>query len=83
LVEEEALQSKKQAYKEKHLQGLRVEHDVDTFVEGKQIILTLKDQGVLEDTDDTLVNVNMLDDERYKKVNLNLISTVLGVFYFH
>lgn len=32
------------------------------------MILTLKDQGVLDEGDDVLVNVNMIDDERYKKV---------------
>jgi hypothetical protein len=32
------------------------------------VILTLKDQGVLDEGGDVLVNVNMVDDERYKKV---------------
>lgn len=32
------------------------------------MILTLKDQGVLDEGSDALVNVNMVDDERYKKV---------------
>jgi hypothetical protein len=37
--------------------------------------LTLKDKGVLdEDPDDVLINVNMVDDEKYRKV-------VLGNFY--
>ncbi len=31
------------------------------------MILTLKDKGVLDEEDDTLVNVNLLDDERYDK----------------
>lgn len=39
----------------------------DNFEEGKGIILTLKDQEVLAEDDDVLVNVNMLDNERYKK----------------
>jgi hypothetical protein len=32
------------------------------------VILTLKDQAVLDEGGDVLVNVNMVDDERYKKV---------------
>lgn len=32
------------------------------------MILTLKDQAVLDEGGDVLVNVNMVDDERYKKV---------------
>jgi hypothetical protein len=32
------------------------------------VILTLKDQGVLDEGGDVLVNVNMMDDERYRKV---------------
>ncbi|PSN34518.1 hypothetical protein C0J52_24454 [Blattella germanica] len=39
----------------------------DQFADGKSVILTLKDQGVLEEGGDVLVNVNMIDDERYKK----------------
>lgn len=38
-------------------------------MEGKELVLTLKDKGVLEEEDDVLVNVNLMDDERYKKVN--------------
>jgi U4/U6.U5 tri-snRNP-associated protein 1 len=40
----------------------------DNFTEGRQVILTLKDKGVLDEEDDSLVNVNLLDEERYKKV---------------
>lgn len=68
LVREEARKKKKKLYSSDHLKGLRVEHDVGAFVEGKSVILTLKDQDVLdEETGDALVNVNMLDDERYRK----------------
>ena len=38
------------------------------FSEGSNVILTLKDQEVLKDDDDILINVNMIDDEKYKKV---------------
>ena len=39
----------------------------DSFGEGNTVILTLKDQPVLAEESDVLVNVNMIDDERYKK----------------
>ncbi|KAJ8931891.1 hypothetical protein NQ314_015160 [Rhamnusium bicolor] len=44
-----------------------VQHDVDSFAEERTVILTLKDKGILEEDEDVLVNVNMLDDERYRK----------------
>nr|XP_040234929.2 U4/U6.U5 tri-snRNP-associated protein 1 [Anopheles coluzzii] len=56
------------AYRDRDLEGLRVEHDVEAFTEGRQVILTLKDADVLDEAaGDTLVNVNMIDDERYKR----------------
>lgn len=68
LIREETRKEKKKLYSSNHLKGLRVEHDVDAFAEGRSVILTLKDQNVLdEETGDALVNVNMLDDERYRK----------------
>ncbi|PNF42461.1 hypothetical protein B7P43_G08725 [Cryptotermes secundus] len=67
LVEDEMRNERRQAYSSRDLKGLRVEHAVDRFSEGKTVILTLKDQGVLEEGDDVLVNVNMMDDERYRK----------------
>ncbi|XP_055636492.1 U4/U6.U5 tri-snRNP-associated protein 1 [Toxorhynchites rutilus septentrionalis] len=68
LVEQDVRAQRKNAYKERDLSGLRVEHDVESFKEGRQVILTLKDADVLdEEAGDTLVNVNMIDDERYKK----------------
>lgn len=68
LVEEEIRREKKKIYSENHLKGLRVDHDVGEFAEGKTIILTLKDQGVLdEENADTLINVNIVDEERYRK----------------
>ncbi|KAH8378522.1 hypothetical protein KR093_011799 [Drosophila rubida] len=68
LVEQEKQKTRQQAYSDRNLKGLRVEHDMDDFGEGRTVILTLKDQDVLNEEDgDTLVNVNMLDDERYKK----------------
>ncbi|XP_053672828.1 U4/U6.U5 tri-snRNP-associated protein 1 [Anopheles nili] len=60
--------TKASGYRDRDLKGLRVEHDVEAFTEGRQVILTLKDANVLdEEAGDTLVNVNMIDDERYKR----------------
>lgn len=60
------------SYGEKNLKGLKVGHAVDSFGEGKTVILTLKDHDVLAEDEDELVNVNMVDDERYKKVSFVL-----------
>lgn len=55
-------------YKYSSLKGLKVDHDVSEFQEGKTVILTLKDADVLdEEAKDTLVNVNIMDTERYRK----------------
>lgn len=71
LVEEEVRSERRSAYSNKDLRGLKVEHDMDTFEEGKTLVLTLKDQAVLDENEDVLVNVNMLDEERYSRSNLN------------
>ncbi|KAL0267470.1 UNVERIFIED_CONTAM: hypothetical protein PYX00_009728 [Menopon gallinae] len=67
LVEEEIRHDRRTAYTAKDLKGLKVEHALAGFNEGSSVILTLKDQAVLNDEGDVLVNVNMVDDERYKK----------------
>lgn len=68
LVQQELRDSRRKAYTDRHLKGLKVDHEMDSFGEGKTVILTLKDQDVLNDeAGDTLINVNMVDDERYKK----------------
>lgn len=41
----------------------------EVFGEGKAVILTLKDQNILDEKEDVLVNVNIVDEERYKKNN--------------
>lgn len=74
LVKEEIHTARNTAYTEKDLKGLKVEHSVDNFEEGKTVILTLKDQGVLDEESDVLVNVNINDDERYKRNVLNKIK---------
>lgn len=69
VVESEKREKMRRKYTEKDLRGLTVEHDLDNFMEERTTILTLKDKGVLDEDEDVLVNVNMLDDERYKKVS--------------
>lgn len=54
-------------YGEKDLKGLKVAHNIETFKEDRQVILTLQDQDVLGEDGDTLVNVNMIENERYQK----------------
>ncbi|GBM59200.1 U4/U6.U5 tri-snRNP-associated protein 1 [Araneus ventricosus] len=65
LVEEEF--DKKKSYTSDNLKGLTVAHGADSFKEGHQVVLTLKDKGVLEEEDDVLENVNIVDNERYAK----------------
>ncbi|XP_053957821.1 U4/U6.U5 tri-snRNP-associated protein 1 [Anastrepha ludens] len=67
LVEKEKDAARRKAYNDKHLKGLRVEHDMNEFTEGKTVILTLKDKGVLDEDEDALVNVNLIDEERYRR----------------
>ena len=66
--EEDAKKELQKEYSSRDLGGLKVEHTTDAFTEGKSVILTLKDAGVLDqDAGDTLVNVNLAQDERTKK----------------
>ena len=59
---------KETGYDSKALKGLAVQHSFDRFKEGKDMILTLKDADILdEEAMDTLVNVNVVDDERAEK----------------
>ena len=68
IVDEDSKKTRASAYDRKDLSGLKVEHDVDHFAEGKSVILTLKDADVLDDeAADTLVNVNMADDDHARK----------------
>lgn len=67
-IVEQEFTSKSKDYTSKNLKGLKVDHDMGTFKEGKTVILTLKDKGILDDDNaDVLMNVNMLDDEVAKK----------------
>ncbi|XP_076160776.1 U4/U6.U5 tri-snRNP-associated protein 1 isoform X1 [Ptiloglossa arizonensis] len=71
LVKEEIHTARNTAYTEKNLKGLKVEHNIDKFEEGKTVVLTLKDQEVLDESGDVLVNVNITDEERYQRNILN------------
>ncbi|PBC31912.1 U4/U6.U5 tri-snRNP-associated protein 1 isoform X1 [Apis cerana] len=71
LVKEEIHAARNLAYTEKNLKGLKVEHNIDKFEEGKTVILTLKDQEVLQEGEDVLVNINITDEERYQRNILN------------
>ncbi|KAK6909530.1 hypothetical protein I203_103550 [Kwoniella mangroviensis CBS 8507] len=56
----------KAIYDERDLSGLKVGHDLDDFEEGEDVILTLKDNRILEGDEDELQNVNMVDDAAIK-----------------
>jgi len=82
LLEKEKTKARQRAYGDNNLKGLRVDHDMDDFGEGRTVILTLKDQDVLnEEEGDTLVNVNMVDEERYKKNVANKKQNPLSYGY--
>lgn len=56
------------------LSGLKVSHDLDEFNEGAEVILTLKDRGILEEEEagdedmvDELTNVQLEEKERLRK----------------
>ncbi|CAI8042695.1 U4/U6.U5 tri-snRNP-associated protein 1 [Geodia barretti] len=66
---EGAMQEK--TYTSRDLKGLIVEHKEEEFVEGKDVVLTLKDSGVLEENDDVLVNINILESEHARR-NIHL-----------
>ncbi|XP_076068528.1 U4/U6.U5 tri-snRNP-associated protein 1 isoform X2 [Oratosquilla oratoria] len=67
LVEQELTEQRSKSYGRKNLSGLKVEHDFSRFDDGRTTILTLKDSNVLEEGEDTLVNVNIVDLERVEK----------------
>lgn len=77
VVETNRKEKMQKSYTNKDLKGLRVDHDVDTLPEERAVILTLKDQGVLDTEEDVLVNVNLQDSERYKKNVENMKKKLL------
>ena len=62
------------SYGSRHLKGLTVGHSKEVFKEGQQLILTLRDKDVLDESDDVLENVNLIDEEKTKKNNENKIK---------
>lgn len=78
LVDEEQKISTAAAYSSADLVGLQVAHDSRRLAEGRDVVLTLEDRNVLdEEVGDTLVNVNMVDDERHEK-NVQLRRKKVG-----
>ncbi|CAF0844189.1 unnamed protein product [Rotaria sordida] len=78
LIHEESEKQKQKRYTSKNLAGLRVEHSIEEFKEGQQVILTLKDKKILSDKkddddddddgdEDVLFNVNIADNETAKE----------------
>ncbi|KAL0830975.1 hypothetical protein ABMA28_001863 [Loxostege sticticalis] len=68
LVAADERQERAEAYAPQHLRGLRVAHDIDALGDEREVVLTLADAPVLaDDAEDVLVNVNIVDDEKYKK----------------
>lgn len=60
--------SKANAYSSKHLAGLAIGHKMDSIKEGQQVVLTLRDNDVLnEDDEDVLENVDILAEEKTNK----------------
>ncbi|KAL3317639.1 hypothetical protein Ciccas_003704 [Cichlidogyrus casuarinus] len=59
-------------YDSADLTGIQIEHGLDRFQEGRSLIMTLKDSRVLEENEDTLVNVNLVDEEKYEKNRENI-----------
>lgn len=54
-------------YRDTDLVGLRVRHDADEFGEGEERILTLRDNDVLDDGDDELMDAALDQAERDQK----------------
>ncbi|KAK8739182.1 hypothetical protein OTU49_003516 [Cherax quadricarinatus] len=67
LVEQEMIEQKVKKYSYNDLSGLQVQHNFSRFDTGETTILTLKDSKVLDGEEDTLINVNIVDDERAEK----------------
>ena len=70
VIRSERERERNQSYDSRHLGGLNVEHSVDRFKEGCDMVLVVKDRGVLDgdaDEADTLINTNLVDDERAEK----------------
>jgi len=65
-------QEENDSYDSRHLAGLKVRHTAEQLTEGVSVILTLKDQTILEQDDlntkeDELENIALKEDERVEK----------------
>ncbi|ELT94176.1 hypothetical protein CAPTEDRAFT_182381 [Capitella teleta] len=68
LIEEEFGPTRRREYTSRDLKGIKVDHELDAFKEGKTVVLTLQDKGILdEDASDVLSSVNIMDDETAKR----------------
>ena len=71
---------KEKNYDSKALAGLKIQHTVDRFEEGKSTILTLQDADILdEDAMDTLENVNVVDQEKAEKNIIDIKENAIDV----
>eukprot|EP00752_Nemacystus_decipiens_P009481 g8477.t1 len=79
------------AYGAENLAGLKVTHEAGAFEAGDSVILTLKDQGLLEedehgrvtglkDDEDELENVHMKEAERRKELDKEAIRAKRGAY---
>ncbi|CAM9108163.1 unnamed protein product [Scytosiphon promiscuus] len=79
------------AYGAENLAGLKVTHGAGAFEAGDSVILTLKDQGLLEedehgrvtglkDEDDELENVHMKEAERRKELEKEAVRAKRGAY---
>lgn len=66
--EKEIAEQEVASYGENDLRGLKVAHQVDEFEQGDEVVLTLKDNRILDDDDDELENVNMKEASRDKEL---------------
>lgn len=80
LVQEDREKDRVNQYGKASLEGLKVEHSADKFKDGQTVVLTLKDADILDNDNntDTLVNVNMVDDERTLKNLENIKKGKVG-----
>ncbi|ODN95170.1 U4/U6.U5 tri-snRNP-associated protein 1 [Cryptococcus wingfieldii CBS 7118] len=66
LDQAEADRIAEEGYGEEDLKGLKVGHEAEEFEEGEDVILTLKDSGILGGEEDELQNVNLAEDAKIK-----------------
>ncbi|XP_052739540.1 U4/U6.U5 tri-snRNP-associated protein 1 isoform X2 [Bicyclus anynana] len=68
LLADERRSERAAAYAPQHLRGLRVAHELAALPDERDTVLTLADKELLaDDAEDVLVNVNLLDDDKYRK----------------